>query len=261
METPLTLPSLFKWFSSLLLTCRFLIERSVLLPCECCTHQLMPHTCKLFSFEEFSHPSRCQQCPHRISFPVSYFHSSHTQGEIVKSRSSTKVSGSKTPTTSQGVYPFTAISISQSIADQQAPKRDAFGNTGAGILSSQILDQDIAPVLRNRAQVSSGQTIVPQEGTSASSAATGGLNRFSNLRNSFSNYYSSGRRRKKLSASARVRQSRRKEGEAIPFQLNSVSQIDKFSRVFFPVTFMVINYIYWSYYLKDEEYVSNVWNG
>lgn len=182
---------------------------------------------------------------------------SHTQGEIVKSRSSTKVSGSKTPTTSQGVYPFTAISISQSIADQQAPKRDAFGDTGAGI---QILDQDIAPVLRNRAQVSSGQTRVPQEGTSDSSAATGGLNRFSNLRNSFSNYYSSGRRRKKISASVRVRQSRRKEAEAIPFQLNSVSQIDKFSRVFFPVTFMVINYIYWSYYLKDEEYVSDIWN-
>jgi len=41
--------------------------------------------------------------------------------------------------------------------------------------------------------------------------------------------------------------------ETIPFQLNSVSQIDKFCRVFFPVTFIVVNYFYWNNYLNDDD--------
>ena len=45
----------------------------------------------------------------------------------------------------------------------------------------------------------------------------------------------------------------RRREETIPFQLNSVSQIDKFCRILFPVTFIVVNYFYWNNYLNDDE--------
>lgn len=42
--------------------------------------------------------------------------------------------------------------------------------------------------------------------------------------------------------------------DSIPFRLNSVSKIDKCSRVLFPVTFAIINYFYWhTFMLEDSE--------
>lgn len=46
--------------------------------------------------------------------------------------------------------------------------------------------------------------------------------------------------------------SRSKKSETISFHLNSVSQIDRMSRVLFPIAFIVINIMYWHMYLSAE---------
>ena len=42
--------------------------------------------------------------------------------------------------------------------------------------------------------------------------------------------------------------------DSIPFRLNSVSNIDKASRILFPITFAIINYFYWhTFMLQDDD--------
>lgn len=40
--------------------------------------------------------------------------------------------------------------------------------------------------------------------------------------------------------------------DSIPFRLNSVSKIDKCSRILFPVTFAIINYFYWHTFMLED---------
>lgn len=42
--------------------------------------------------------------------------------------------------------------------------------------------------------------------------------------------------------------------DSIPFRLNSVSSIDKASRILFPIAFAIINYFYWhTFMLQDDD--------
>lgn len=45
----------------------------------------------------------------------------------------------------------------------------------------------------------------------------------------------------------------RSRNQMVTFQLNSVSQIDRISRVVFPISFAIVNFFYWNYYLQAED--------
>ena len=48
---------------------------------------------------------------------------------------------------------------------------------------------------------------------------------------------------------------------SIRVQLNSVSQIDRASRVIFPITFLIMNFVYWYIYLQAENNIDKQhWN-
>lgn len=80
-------------------------------------------------------------------------------------------------------------------------------------------------------------------------AATSPFNRFSSFRESVNRGLKSlsnvgGKRSVTIAATT---------GHTISFQLNSISHIDRVSRIIFPLAFLITNFLYWTTYLADEK--------
>lgn len=85
-------------------------------------------------------------------------------------------------------------------------------------------------------------------------AVSSSFNRFSSFRESVN------QRLKSLSGSSSGIHTKRSvtigsnTGHTISFQLNSVSDIDKVSRIIFPLAFLITNFLYWTTYLADDNW-------
>ena len=187
-----------------------------------------------------------------LHFPHYHF---DIQGEIIKSRTSE----SSRSQTRRASYQPNDLKVSSTTGNSTSGREEVWTTKQS---SSQVLEDDFVLPSRqeeaeliqrkNRLTVPGNTTASQQQRSSSQGSQSSRFNRFSSFRNSFNSMTSSRKDKKKKGLSRTGTRTAPRE-ETIPFQLNSVSQIDKFCRVIFPLTFIVVNYFYWNLYLNDEE--------
>jgi hypothetical protein len=169
------------------------------------------------------------------------------QGEIVKSRSSERSQGrSSYQTDDMKVSSTTDVNPTTPVRETVWTTNQSYHVSGGFSDFDSHRDGTTGPVQRKNRLAVPVNIIHHQD---SPLGQTNGLrfNRFSSFRNSFNSMTNNRNKKKKKPGRTAPRE------ETIPFQLNSVSQIDKFCRVVFPLTFIIVNYFYWNNYLHDEE--------